>query len=450
MNLLLVSQAYPPYPIVGSLRARKVADMLRARGHRVFVVTERLEGEGDGLRVDEPDLQVHTVPLKPPYRLRVLGLGRRLRGPRGRAGAAGAPTPTPAVPDAPAAAPVANGGKPGLLRRAVLSLLWLPDDELRFVLPALRVARRLVREHRIDVVYTTAPPHSSHLVGLRLRGSGNLRWVAEFRDPWTDQRHPGRIEHWFGPVEAAHRWLERRCLRAADQVVAVTGAARERLAAKLPPKDRSKVVVALNGIDALQPRRSAPAAGPFRIVHAGTFYHDRDPRPFLRALAALRRERGLGPEEVRVDFAGRCRTFGDVSVEREVEELGLSDVVHFHDWLPHREAQEMLRTADLVLLLACSQPLQVPNKLFDYLGSRTPVLGIVDAGGESERMLLSVGGQYVVPVAAGERVSDDALRAALAAAIDAGAGGAEEADEELLREWSSARQMEHLAAAIGA
>ncbi|HEX5581112.1 MAG TPA: glycosyltransferase [Gemmatimonadaceae bacterium] len=420
--------------------------MLRSRGHRVFVLTQRLEGEGDSPRVDEPGLEVHTVPLGPQYRLRALDLARSLRLHRGRADRG------PGVPAHPVSAPSSHRApvRPGLLRRMALSLLWLPDDELRFVRPALRAAREIVRRNGIDVVYTSTPPHSTHLVGLRLRATERVRWVAEFRDPWTDARSPEQVEHWFGPVEAVHRWLERRCLRAADRVVTVTGGTRDAMADRLPPAERDKVVVALNGIASLEPRREGPAAGPFRIVHAGTFYHDRDPRPFLRALASVRRERSLGPAEVVVDLVGHCRTFGDVSVEREVEELGLSDMVRFHDWLPHDEARQLLRVADLALLLATSQPLQVPNKLFDYVGARTPILGIVDAGGESERMLRGVGGQYVVPVATGERVPEDAIRAALASALDAGPGGPDGTDEKLLREWSTGRQMERLAAAIGA
>lgn len=444
MRLLLVSQAYPPYPAVGSIRAQKVARMLRDRGHEVFVITERLAGEGDGPREPgEPGIQVHTVPLGPPYRVRALNTVRRVRG---RQTGEGTPSygPPPTVATEVASVPARNKG---LLRRAVLSLFWLPDDEVRFVRPALRAARELMRDHRMELVYTSTPPHSTHLVGLRLREANGLRWVAEFRDPWTDQRTPERVEHWFAPVEAMHRWLERRCLNAADTVVAVTEGARRSIAAKLPEAKRGKVIAVLNGIgaiEALPPRRD----GPLRIVHAGTFYLDRDPRPFLRALARLRAERDLGPGDVMVELLGRCRTFGEVSVEGEVQALGLDDIVRFHDWVPHEEARAMLTDADLLLLLATAQPLQVPNKLYDYLGSRKPVLGIVDAGGESERMLVALGGQYVVSVKAGERVSDDAILNALRSALDASGGGANAVDEDLLREWSVEHQMEQLATAI--
>jgi len=408
----------------------------------VFVVTERLSGEGDGLRVKESDCQVHTVPLKAKYRLRVVGAIRKFRrdsarGARGESEVAVAP---------PSGRPE---HKAGLLRRAVLSFLWLPDDELRFVLPALKVSRRLMREHRIDLVYTTSPPHSSHLIGLRLRSSADVRWVAEFRDPWTDQRTPNRVDHWFGPAEAIHRWLELRCLRAADHIVTVTESTRALLASRVVRENGEKVILALNGIVERQPRTTVPLPAPFRIVHAGTFYLDRDPRPFLHALAATRRSRKIGPADIQVDFVGRCRSFGGISVEAEVEALGLSDIVHFHDWMEPAKAQAIIGTADLLLLLACSQPLQVPNKLFDYLGSGVPVLAIVDSGGESERMLSSVGGQFVVPVVQGEKVSEQAIQEALAAAIDA-RHEVPDTNEKLLQEWSSAVQMERLATAIGA
>ena len=120
---------------------------------------------------------------------------------------------------------------------------------------------------------------------------------------------------------------------------------------------------------------------------------------------------------MRVDFAGECRSYDGVSVEGMVEELGLADVVHFHDWMPHAEAQALIRGADLLLMIALGQPLQVPNKLFDYLGTRVPMLAVVDADGESARMLRRVGGHHLIPVSQGERVSEDALREALLNAI---------------------------------
>ena len=444
MNVLLICQAYPPYPVVGALRARKLAEAFRAQGHGVVVVTERLPDEGAGLRIDEPRLRVHTVALGDRYRVRAMRMVRRLSRVGRRSTLADAPAWEMGAPvDGAEAAATEGAPRAGWLRRFVLGLLWLPDDEQRFILPAFRTARAVLRDTPIDVVYTTAPYFSTHLVGLLLKRSARVRWVAEFRDPWTDQRAI-QVPDPVAVIEAMHRWLERRCLRAADKVIAVTEGARRLLAEKVPPSERGKFILALNGIDELSAPPAAAAAGPRRIVYAGTFYYNRDPRPFLAALATLRRRHGLGPDELRVDFVGRCRSYDGASVERMVAEHGLTDLVHFHDWMSNADAQAMLRSADLLFLIALSQPLQVPNKLYDYLGTRRPMLAVVDAGGETEGMLRQVGGHVVVPVARGETADADSLTEALDRWLrrSADATGVAEADEATLRSWLASRQME--------
>lgn len=306
-----------------------------------------------------------------------------------------------------------------------------------------------MREEPVDVVYTSAPSFSTHVVGLLLHWTTRARWIAEFRDPWTDQRAT-RFPDSPALIEAAHRWLERRCLNAADRVVTVTEGARELLRAKVAPGQRNKFMLALNGIDALTPPVSR-APGPFRVVYAGTFYDERDPRPFLDALREVVRARALDGAALRVELVGGCRDYHGASVERMAAERGLEDIVHFRDWVPHDEAQTLLRDADLLLFIARRQPLQVPNKLYDYLGARRPILAVVDEDGESAQMLRRVGGHHLVtdPTAA-------AVRRALEAALDAAAPAPEQGgalavgDETVLRHWLAERQMGELVRALGA
>lgn len=410
MKVLLVSQAYPPYPVVGALRAKKIAEMFRDRGHVVTVVTERLDTEPEAVRLAEDRLTVQTVDAGLPYRLRLVSVRNRLRGREVALSSWDGPGSTPADEGDDR---LPSGVRRGLraVRRLAIELLRLPDDQQHFVAPAFRASRRLLPDG-VDLVYTTAPAFSTHFVGLLLRRRG-VRWVAEFRDPWTPERRPGdsgRTTH----LLRLNRWMEHQCLVRADAVVAVTESVGRQLRAKLPAEQRGKVIVAMNGIDELQTRHT-PADGPhpYSIVHTGSFYLDRDPRPFLTALAAWMRDNAFGPSDVQVDFAGRCRHFGSISIEQIVDELGLSGTVRFHDWLSAAAVQEMLSRADLLLLLARSQPAQVPNKLFEYLGVRVPMLAVVDRGGESERILSAVGGQFVIAPAEGEAVTTCMIRNAL-------------------------------------
>jgi len=335
--------------------------------------------------------------------------------------------------------------------------MWLPDEHQAFIPAALWKVWRIHRHSGgMDLLYTTAPPFSAHLAGLILKWTTGIRWAAEFRDPWTDNpAKPARLRTRLS--DAIERRLELLCLRNADHVVSATDAINDLLKSKLTPRARQQFVVARNGIDQLMPSppprpprppRSTNLAGPFRIVHAGSLYHGRDPRPFLRALAALRQKGRFAEGEVQMEFVGDNRWFGDVSVERFAQDLGIASMVRFYDWLPHSACLQILERSDLLLLLAQHQPAQVPNKLFEYLGTRKPILAFVDAQGEGARMLQRAGGHYLV-MEDGLPAAEAALEKALTDAWATGVGN-ERSDESVLREWTTERQMGRLLTALQA
>jgi len=147
---------------------------------------------------------------------------------------------------------------------------------------------------------------------------------------------------------------------------------------------------------------------------------------------------------VRVDFIGACRSIGPVSVEKEIGMLGLTDVVHIQDWVPRAAAKAFVDDADVLLLLAQQQPDQVPNKLYEYLGTRRPILAFADADGETARMLRQVGGHHVITgddAAEVERTLDEVL-------VSAACGSGAKADDTVLKEWTTEVQMKRLLLAV--
>jgi glycosyltransferase involved in cell wall biosynthesis len=174
----------------------------------------------------------------------------------------------------------------------------------------------------------------------------------------------------------------------------------------------------------------------------GSFYHKRDPRSFLAALASLN-VKGSLPESLRVRFVGDCRWYEEVSLEALAKELGVGEIVSFVDRVPHDECQRMIAASDLLLLFAQDQPAQVPNKLYEYLGRRIPILALVDPGGETEAMLLEIGGHYTIPADASASGVESTLATALAGTPEARDHG-----DGRLAEWSSDRQMGRLYTAL--
>ncbi|MBK8005449.1 MAG: glycosyltransferase family 4 protein [Gemmatimonadetes bacterium] len=431
MRIVLISYHYPPARAVGGLRAAKDAEALRAAGHEIHVIAAQVP-EAHSPRTTTPSgivvERVHCWPSP-----RQLWVRWRTRGARAQTHQTVSSTPGPARPPR----------EPPTWKRWIFSLLWLPDDLQGFIIPAARAARRAFPGGP-DLVVTSAPPFSVHLAAMLVATQG-VRWIAEFRDPWTD--NPGKPAAQRSALsERIERWLEARTLNCAERVVAASDGISRVLRPKLPTERQDRVLVVRNGIDWLAPPAPPVAAGPRprRIVHAGVFYLGRDPRLFLRALAEVVRQDRLGPADLVVELVGQCRSFGEVSVEAEVRALGLDSVVRFTDWLPHERTQDLLRTADALLLLAQGQPDQVPNKLYEYLGTRRPILAFVDAGGETARMLQEAGGHAVV---ASSDLTDavDAVRAVLGRK----AGWVSVPDPLVLGRWTTPVQMRRLVEAVG-
>ena len=426
-RVVLLSYHFPPTPEVGGLRAAKVARALRRAGHEVIVVTGRLPDEGNEDRPNADGVRIITVPLAWNPRQWYASLKQRVGALKPHTASADQATEAPAYA-VPARVP--------FWKRAIFSLLWLPDDFQGFIGPAVRAARSQLRPG--DIVYTTAPPFSAHLAGLRL-ASAKYFWVAEFRDPWTDilPWKPSYIRTAF--TDALERRFERRTLSRANLVVGVSDGITRMLRRKVEGAD-TRLLLVRNGIDTVLPPKRPKASGPFRLIHVGTFYLRRDPRPFLAGLALLRDRRGLTGDQLQVDFVGQCKWFHEVSVEQEVRRQDLTNMVRFHDWIPHAECQRLITEADALLLLAMDQPDQVPNKLYEYLGTRIPVLALADDEGESALMLRQGGGNQVVTDEDPHSVAE-----ALEALLDARgtpAGG------PVLEEWTVERQMARLVEAL--
>ncbi len=190
-------------------------------------------------------------------------------------------------------------GRKEQLARWLRANVFLPDARVGWVPFAIRAARRLHAAQPFDVVLTTAPPMSLHLIGLALAAQG-LPWVADFRDPWTDVYYLKEL-----PRSALARRLdlalERRVLRRATRLVSVSAS----VAAGLGGKVGRPVAVIPNGFDPADFADAAPAldpAGPFTLSFVGNFLGQQNPPALWEALARIVAE--PGHPEVRLRLVG--------------------------------------------------------------------------------------------------------------------------------------------------
>jgi glycosyltransferase involved in cell wall biosynthesis len=285
--------------------------------------------------------------------------------------------------------------------RSLARRVLVPDENVSWNLTAIPAALRIARSEGIDVVLTTSPPNSVHLIGAAVKRATGVRWVADLRDSIATHPHR-RVER--AAVRAKEKVSEsvaRLVARRADVIVAAS----EAIADEARLLDPSGVVTTiLNGADfddfaGLEYRRGDR----FRITHTGSFFGKRDPRPFLRALA----ESGL--DDVKARFVGDFR-----ASDREwAESLVLGDRLELHPYVPRKESLALQRDSDALLLLIPDADGRgkgvLSGKVFEYLAAERPILAAVPLDGAAAELMRETGAGVV---AAPDDVS--ALTAALA------------------------------------
>jgi len=374
MKILLVAGYFPPKAPAAATRANKFARFLVDKGHDIRVLTQGnlpfpqvLDPEISTTRIAYTEtLDVRTIPDLLAARLRNRTLfSRSLSGRRHPAAPATVEGNAPARP-------------PTLKRRIKMQLKWAsdlyvslfcwPDPYVGWLPWGTRTGLRIIEEWKPDLIYSTAPPHTSSLLARRLALRTGLPWVCELRDLWVD--HPYYDEPlWRSIIERRH---ERRVLRDAAGLITVTPP----WARRLENKYGKPTLLAMNGFDPRDfPEQPPKLEAPNRILtirYLGILYQNkRDPTPLFQALALL----GDMAERVRVQFYGPDLAYVDALRDR----FALGDIIESHSPVPYAQSIDLQRRADVLLLLRWDDPGEasvIAGKFFEYLGARRPILSV--------------------------------------------------------------------------
>jgi len=276
----------------------------------------------------------------------------------------------------------------GVQARLAGRRLLVPDENVSWNLTAIPAAIRIVRNEQIDVVLTTSPPSSVHLVGAAVKRATGVRWVADLRDSVVAHPHRDAERLLVRAKEQGEHAIAKLIGRSADAIVAVSDAIADEVREREP---RGPVVTIANGSDfddfaGLEHTRSDR----LRITHAGSFFGKRDPRPFLTAV-----ERS-GLDDVVVRFLGDFR-----STDREwAEEQGLGDRLELIPYAPRRRSLELQRDSDVLLLLIPEAGGRgkgvLSGKVFEYLAAERPILAVVPPEGAAAELIRDAGAGVVV------------------------------------------------------
>jgi glycosyltransferase involved in cell wall biosynthesis len=284
-------------------------------------------------------------------------------------------------------------GTQGLVRLSKQAQLFgrrflVPDENVSWNLTAIPAAIRIVRREGIDVVVTTSPPSSVHLIGAAVKQATGVKWVADLRDSLVAHPHRRAERMLVRAKEQGEHAVARLVASRADAITCVSEAISDEIRERAP---RGPVVTIANGSDfddfaGLEHRSSDR----FRLTHTGSFFGKRDPRPFLTAL----KQSGL--DDVTVRFLGDFR-----SADREwAETLDLGDRLELIPYAARRRALELQRDSEALLLLIPDAGGRgkgvLSGKVFEYLAAERPILAVVPPDGAAANLIREAGAGVVV------------------------------------------------------
>jgi len=261
--------------------------------------------------------------------------------------------------------------------------LFVPDPRVAWVCPSVRFLKKYLAEHPVDVIVTTGPPHSVHLIGQRLNKALGIPWIPDFRDPWSRMYYL----KYLPMTDCTWRKLRRQEQAVLDEcsmVLACTPLVQEEFQAQT----HTPVACITNGFDEedfagrLLPRRD----GHFNLTHTGLFAADGNPLTLWKVLGRMAADIPAFREALRLRLVGRV----DKEILDAIAQEGLSGNVVELGPCNHAEAVREQRAATVLLLPLRNDPQYrpiLPGKLFEYLASRRPVLGIGQPDGAMARVL---------------------------------------------------------------
>ncbi len=388
-KVLIITYYWPPSAGSGVQRWVKFAKYLPHYGWDPIIFTPEnpdFSVKDETLLKDiSPDLEVLKFPIWEPYQLQRIISGR---------GSAAKP------------ADALEKKKKGFLDHISIWLrgnVLVPDPRVFWVKPAVRFLTEVIKTNKIDVVITTGPPHSLHLIGEKLKYKTGVKWLADFRDPWSKWEFLDTL--YMTPfIRNIHRKLEKSVLKNADSVITISNTFKkdfEELVSR-------RVNVITNGFDPddFNTSGNVEPSDKFLISHIGTIDDLRDPRPFLYGIKALAQEMENFANEIEILFVGVVSRKLISEIESDVI---LSKIVIFKAYVAHHEVFHLYKKSSVLLLVLANSVNavgNVPGKLFEYMAAEKPIIALGRVDGDSAEIIRNANAGFICDPEDGKGIKD--------------------------------------------
>ena len=267
---------------------------------------------------------------------------------------------------------------------------FVPDPKVFWVKPSVKYLQKYLKANTIDVVISSGPPHSMHLIAQKLKDKNNIKWIADFRDPWSDLYYNKDFKQLFF-TKNKNKKLELNVLKKADCILTVSNSLEKEF-----KKNANRVEVITNGFDdEVLLEESRILDDKFTFSYIGLLPKQSNPKLLFKVLQKLTNENIDFKNDLKLNF------IGDISdeVKAEIEYNNLKQYVSFFGYVSHQKAIEYQKKAQVLLLL-------IPNvekaegiltgKLFEYLTAKRPILAMGPENGDLSEILRSTNSGVVV------------------------------------------------------
>jgi glycosyltransferase involved in cell wall biosynthesis len=277
----------------------------------------------------------------------------------------------------------------GKILQYIRANYFIPDARKFWIKPSTKYLKNYLKSNKINVVITTGPPHSMHLIGLNLKKELSIKWLADFRDPWTEIDYFQQLPLTKKAIKKHHS-LEKEVLENADAVLVVGKTMREKFS-----KFNSNAVTITNGFDGEISETSVELDTKFTVTHIGLMNADRNPKMLWEVLSEIIADNKEFAADIELKLIGTA----DASVIADISKYQLSKNVKVIDYVTHDKVMEFQKKSQVLLLIVNNVPSAngiITGKIFEYLVAKRPILAIAPLNGDLAEIISETNSGLVV------------------------------------------------------
>ena len=256
---------------------------------------------------------------------------------------------------------------------------FIPDARKFWIQPSVNFLSNYLENNHIDAIITTGPPHSMHLIGLELKKKLGIKWISDFRDPWTEIDYFQQLPL-TKKATKKHQDLEQEVLRKSDMVVVVGETMKEKFL-----QHTKRIEVLTNGFDSNENSLTQELDQKFSITHVGLMNSDRNPTILWKVLNEISNTNPNFKNDLRIKLIGKI----DDAV---IQDLKVFDhnTIETIPYLDHKDVSKYQASSQVLLLSINEVPSAkgiITGKIFEYLQAKRPILAIGPEDGDAAMIL---------------------------------------------------------------